>query len=166
MLLILRQRPPNPSERLPIRFLSRFDKSATNIRESELFLNIGQIPWALAYAKWYHQYPQFPVQSLRAASVLGEYTLTDTGILATVAKSDDDSSILEQLEVFRAGSPDDQDEKKLLNPCHVLLGAKADPANLDTATTFMDWLVQGDGGRRVVREFGRNGEDGFFEPPP
>lgn len=81
-----------------------------------------------------------------------------------MAKSDD-SSVLGQLEVFRAGSPDDQDEEKLLNPCHVLLGAKADPTNLDTATAFMDWLVQGDGGRRVVREFGRNGKDGFFEPP-
>ena len=97
--------------------------------------------------------------------MLGEYTLTDTGTLATVAKSED-SSILEQLEVFRAGSPLDKDEERLLNSCHVLLGAKADTANLDVVMTFMDWLVQEDGGRRVVREFGRNGEDGFFEPSP
>ncbi|KAL0565079.1 hypothetical protein V5O48_016950, partial [Marasmius crinis-equi] len=34
--------PPNPDIRPPTRFLSRFDKSATNIKESELFIKIGQ----------------------------------------------------------------------------------------------------------------------------
>lgn len=32
-----------PSDRHPVRFLSRFDKSATNIKESELFITIGQV---------------------------------------------------------------------------------------------------------------------------
>ena len=163
-LALLRQRPPNPSERLPVRFLSRFDKSATNIKESELFLKIGQIPWALAYAKWYHQYPQFPTQSLRAASVLGEYSLTDMATLATVTKSDE-SGILGNLDVFRAGRPGGRDADLLLNPCHVLLGAKADPANLDIAKAFIRWIDDATGGRRVIRMFGKNGEDGFFEAP-
>ena len=32
-----------PANREPVRFLSRFDKSATNIKESELFCAIGQV---------------------------------------------------------------------------------------------------------------------------
>ncbi|KIJ06837.1 hypothetical protein PAXINDRAFT_103212 [Paxillus involutus ATCC 200175] len=75
-----------PTDREPVRFLSRFDKSATNIKESELFCKIGQVPWALAYSKWYHQYPRFPLQALKAASVLNEYTLTDRGIWLSSAQ--------------------------------------------------------------------------------
>lgn len=38
-----------PTNRVPVRFLSRYDKSATNIKESLLFCTIGQvrIPWTL-----------------------------------------------------------------------------------------------------------------------
>lgn len=32
-----------PSNRPTVRFLSRFDKSATNIKESELYCKIGQV---------------------------------------------------------------------------------------------------------------------------
>ncbi|KIJ16538.1 hypothetical protein PAXINDRAFT_75601 [Paxillus involutus ATCC 200175] len=31
----------------------------------------------LAYSKWHHRYPRFPLEALRAASVLNEYTFTD-----------------------------------------------------------------------------------------
>ncbi|KAJ3533703.1 hypothetical protein NMY22_g7226 [Coprinellus aureogranulatus] len=157
------QRPPTFSERLPVRFLSRFDKSATNIRESELFLKIGQVPWALAFSKWYHQYPQFPKEALRAASLTGEYTLTDTATLVSIAESDD-AGILDHIEVFREGKSDDKDDM-LLNPCHALLGAKANPANQDIVIAFMDWLSDKDGGRKVVRVFGKNGTAGISEPP-
>lgn len=46
---------------IPVRFLSRYDKSATNIKDSFLWISIGQVPWATAYSTWYHQYVAFPI---------------------------------------------------------------------------------------------------------
>lgn len=63
----------------PVRFLSRYDKSANNIKESAIWAAIGQTPWSHPYSTWYHKYVEFPFQALRAASELGEYTLTDQG---------------------------------------------------------------------------------------
>ena len=40
----------------PVRFLSRFDKSATNIKDALLWLKVGQVPWAAPHSSWYHQY--------------------------------------------------------------------------------------------------------------
>jgi ABC-type tungstate transport system permease subunit len=62
-----------------VRFLSRYDKSANNIKESAIWAAIGQTPWSHPYSTWYHKYVEFPFQALRAASDLGEYTLTDRG---------------------------------------------------------------------------------------
>jgi ABC-type tungstate transport system permease subunit len=63
----------------PVRFLSRFDKSAANIRESSLWAAIGQVPWAHPHATWYHQYQDSPLGALEAASALNQYTLTERG---------------------------------------------------------------------------------------
>lgn len=63
----------------PVRFLSRCDKSANNIRESHIWTTIGQTPWAHPYSSFYHRYIDFPYGALRAASRLGEYTLVDRG---------------------------------------------------------------------------------------
>lgn len=63
----------------PVRFLSRYDKSANNIRESSLWTSIGQTPWSEPYSHWYHRYVAFPLAALKAASILGEYTLVDRG---------------------------------------------------------------------------------------
>ncbi|RAK78012.1 uncharacterized protein BO72DRAFT_476976 [Aspergillus fijiensis CBS 313.89] len=37
-------------------FLSRYDKSATNIKESDLWIGIEQVPWTTTYSTWYRQY--------------------------------------------------------------------------------------------------------------
>ena len=37
---------------VPVRFLSRYDKSATNIKESSLWLGIGQVSNGLTTGKW------------------------------------------------------------------------------------------------------------------
>jgi len=150
--------PPNPDVRPPTRFLSRFDKSATNIKESELFITIGQVPWALAYSKWYHQYPRFPLQALQAASLLSEYTLTDYGTWLSSP-----SSVTSSLEIYRKGSDDADDP--LLNPAHVLLGAKADPTHAAISKSFMEWVVSEAGGQKVVAEFKKNGEV-LYSPAP
>jgi len=136
-----------PTDREPVRFLSRFDKSATNIKESELFCTIGQVPWALAYSKWYHQYPRFPLQALRAASVLSEYTLTDRGIWLSSPKE-----VTSTLTVFAEGGDSDPNDP-LLNPAHVLLGAKANTANQAIWQKFMEWVKLPDGGQKVITDF-------------
>ena len=64
---------------MPVRFLSRYDKSAANIKESNIWSAIGQTPWSEPYSHWYHRYVEFPFAALQAAAQLGEYTLTDRG---------------------------------------------------------------------------------------
>ena len=67
------------SSKNSVKFLSRYDKSANNIRESHIWTTIGQTPWAHPYSSFYHRYVDFPYEALRAASRLGEYTLVDRG---------------------------------------------------------------------------------------
>ncbi|KAG6853764.1 hypothetical protein C0991_001594 [Blastosporella zonata] len=147
-----------PADRAAVRFLSRFDKSATNIKESSLFVTIGQVPWAFAYSIWYHQYPRFPLQAIQAASLLSEYTLTDRGTWLSSP-----STVTDALQIFKAGSDNATD--LLLNPAHVLLSSKADPANEDIWTTFMEWVVSADGGQKVIREYQNNGQVLYSEAP-
>lgn len=62
-----------------VRFLSRYDKSATNIKESAIWTSIGQTPWSYPYSFFYHINPEFPYQALATAARLQEYTLVDRG---------------------------------------------------------------------------------------
>ncbi|KAJ3785313.1 hypothetical protein GGU10DRAFT_395247 [Lentinula aff. detonsa] len=138
-------------ERPPTRFLSRFDKSATNIKESDLLIGIGQVPWALPPAVWYHVYPRFPIEALKAASVLQEYTLTDRGTWLS-----SDKKVCDALTVYKdmaecKNNNNLEDDKVLLNPCNALLGAN--PLDKDLAAKFMRWLLSPLGGQKVVREF-------------
>ncbi|KAJ3738679.1 hypothetical protein DFH05DRAFT_1597446 [Lentinula detonsa] len=149
-----------PGGRPPTRFLSRFDKSATNIKESDLLIGIGQVPWALPPAVWYHVYPRFPIEALKAASVLQEYTLTDRGTWLS-----SDKKVCDALTVYKGqtnlentqdiaeckNNLEDDDDKVLLNPCNALLGAN--PLDKDLAAKFMRWLLSPLGGQKVVREF-------------
>ncbi|KAJ3717251.1 hypothetical protein DFJ43DRAFT_1006509 [Lentinula guzmanii] len=135
-----------PGERPPTRFLSRFDKSATNIKESDLLIGIGQVPWALPPAVWYHVYPRFPIEALKAASVLQEYTLTDRGTWLS-----SDKKVCDALTVYKECKNNLEDDKVLLNPCNALLGAN--PLDKDLAARFMRWLLSPVGGQKVVREF-------------
>ena len=170
------QIPPDPAVRPPTRFLSRFDKSATNIKESQLFVSAGQVihgdlfiifvhtdslqvPWALSYSKWYHQYSQYPLNALAAAATLSEYTLTD---LSTWITSPD--SVKSRLKIFKSGSDDDPNDP-LLNPAHALYGARVRPENAIIGEAFMDWLVEPDGGQKVIRTFTKNGQVVVTEAP-
>ncbi|PNY24000.1 3-methyl-2-oxobutanoate dehydrogenase [lipoamide] kinase, mitochondrial [Tolypocladium capitatum] len=115
----------------PVRFLSRYDKSATNIKESILWAGIGQVPWATAYSTWYHQYIGFPIQALTAAILLQEYTITDRGTILSL-----DAGLRNQTVVYKAGT--DNADDPLLNPAHLLVGKKAPDAQ--RATAFAKWL--------------------------
>ncbi|EJD41747.1 hypothetical protein AURDEDRAFT_138517 [Auricularia subglabra TFB-10046 SS5] len=141
----------------PTKFLSRFDKSATNMKESEIFIAIGQVPWALTYSKWYHQYPDFPRQALEAAARLEEYTLTNRD--AALSASPD---VLAALEIYSEGGDDDPNDP-LLNPASALLGTVVH--DMDLARAFLGWLVDPKGGQHVVATFERNGHT-IYSPAP
>jgi ABC-type tungstate transport system permease subunit len=150
--------PPEPDVRPATRFLSRFDKSATNIKESQLFVTIGQVPWALGYSKWYHQYPRFPQEALRAASLLSEYTLTDRGTWLTAPKS-----ITSRLRIYKMGSDDADD--LLLNPAHLLYGSRNSTTHAETCRAFLDWVVSPAGGQGVIEAFSKQGQAVYTKAP-
>ncbi|KAH6843178.1 hypothetical protein B0I37DRAFT_213861 [Chaetomium sp. MPI-CAGE-AT-0009] len=139
----------------PVRFLSRYDKSATNIKESEFWINIGQVPWSTAYDTWYHQYITFPQQALKAAILLDEYTVTDRGTFLSLP-----ANLTSQATIFKAATDDAEDP--LLNPAHLLVGAKA--PHPETAKAFAEWLVSS-AGQDVIKGFKKNGQQ-LYSPAP
>ncbi|KAF8960817.1 hypothetical protein BDZ97DRAFT_1665317 [Flammula alnicola] len=151
-------KPPDPDIHPATRFLSRFDKSATNIKESQIFTTIGQVPWALDYSKWYHQYPQFPREALQAAALLSEYTLTDQGSWLCAPKA-----LTRSLKAFKVGSNDPSDP--LLNPAHLLCSNKVPPAHENICRAFMTWVKAPDGGQRVTETFSQNGHILYSKAP-
>ncbi|KAH7320750.1 extracellular solute-binding protein family 1 [Stachybotrys elegans] len=140
---------------VPVRFLSRYDKSATNMKESTLWLGIGQVPWATPYSTWYHQYINFPIQALTASIALREYTLTDRGTYLSLSQELARSAV-----VYKRATDDESDP--LLNPAHLLVGRRAQ--NLTMAYRFADWLVSANG-QRVITSFTRNGEQLYSGAP-
>ncbi|KIJ42568.1 hypothetical protein M422DRAFT_254351 [Sphaerobolus stellatus SS14] len=108
------------------------------------------VPWALAYSKWYHQYPRFPPQALSAAAVLEEYTLTDHGTWLSSPKN-----VVSQLEIYKQGGDMDPNDR-LLNPAHVLLGKASQ--NDAISKLFMQWVVDPSGDQKVIENFRKNGE--------
>ncbi|KAI0117832.1 putative extracellular tungstate binding protein [Nemania sp. FL0031] len=138
-----------------IKFLSRYDKSATNIKEAYIWAGIGQVPWATAYSTWYHQYIDFPIQALTAAILLQEYTITDRGTILSLS-----AEMANQTVIYKAGSDDGSDP--LLNPAHLLVGAKApSPAR---AVAFAEWVIS-DRGQSVIAGFEKNGQK-LYSPAP
>ncbi|KZV96766.1 hypothetical protein EXIGLDRAFT_670738 [Exidia glandulosa HHB12029] len=147
----------NASRSPPTRFLSRFDRSATNIKESQIFIAIGQVPWAHTHSRWYHQFPTFPREALIAAARLEEYTLTNRDAALSAAPD-----VLAALEIYYEGGDDDPDDP-MLNPAAALLGANA--RDKDLSLSFMEWLVAPEGGQSVVATFQRNGYI-IYSPAP
>ncbi|KAI0539085.1 putative extracellular tungstate binding protein [Xylaria digitata] len=138
-----------------IKFLSRFDKSATNIKESLIWAGIGQVPWATAYSTWYHQFIDFPIQALTAAILLQEYTITDRGTILSL-----DAETANRTVIYKAGTDDASDP--LLNPAHLLIGAKA--PNPERAVAFAEWVIS-DRGQSVITGFEKNGEKLYSAAP-
>ncbi|KAH6608203.1 extracellular tungstate binding [Trichoderma cornu-damae] len=145
----------NEQTKPPVRFLSRFDKSATNIKDSLLWVTIGQVPWANAYSTWYHQYIAFPIPALTAAILLEEYTITDRGTILSL-----DAKLRDQTVIYKAGT--DNPDDPLLNPAHLLIGKKAPHAKV--ANDFAAWLV-GTKGQNVIIGFKKDGQQ-LYSPAP
>lgn len=138
-----------------MRFLSRYDKSATNIKESQLWIQIGQVPWATAYSTWYHQYIAYPIQALTAAILLDEYTITDRGTYLSIS-----TELQSKTVIYQAGSDDAEDS--LLNPAHILIRVGAE--NEEMADKFTEWAIS-DGGQEVIIGFKKNGQQLYTAAP-
>jgi ABC-type tungstate transport system permease subunit len=139
----------------PVRFLTRYDKSATNIKDSQLWIGIGQVPWATAYSKWYHQYIAYPIQALTAAILLDEYTITDRGTYLSIS-----TELQNQTTIYKAAI--DEASDPLLNPAHMLVGKNA--KNEKTADQFVQWVIS-DEGQKVITGFKKNGQQLYTEAP-
>ncbi|CAE6533714.1 unnamed protein product [Rhizoctonia solani] len=140
----------------PTRFLTRYDKSATNIKDSELFVAVGQVPWAYAYSKWYHQYVAFPIDALKAAAVLGEYTITDRGTWLSTP-TNYTSMLIRYNEgqddpiQSTAGQPEGPADP-LLNPAFFLSSTKVCESNKQLADDFLSWTIS-EAGQKVIEDF-------------
>ena len=66
-----------------------------------------------------------------------------------------DPSVTEALTIYKAGS-EEGDNQMLLNPCSAVLGAK--PLDQNLSGVFIKWLLDAEGGQKVVSEFKKNGE--------
>ncbi|MCJ1415929.1 hypothetical protein MMC32_002264 [Xylographa parallela] len=130
-----------------VRFLSRYDKSATNIKESSIWSAIGQTPWSHPYSSWYHRDVLFPFDALRTAAKLQEYTLVDRGTWYAV-----EEWVGEELTIIMEGGDDEGDP--LLNPAHALVCSYGE--NKEMANLFVDWLVRADGGQEIIKSFAVN----------
>ncbi|KAH8424795.1 uncharacterized protein LDX57_002538 [Aspergillus melleus] len=138
----------NAAEKGLARFLSRFDKSATNIKDSELWIRIGQVPWATNYSKWYHQYMAYPQEALKAAVALEEFTITDRGTYLTLREADE--ALAEKTRIYKSG--DENDAQELLNPANMIITANS--ARKERARQFVEW-VQGSEGQSVIDCFAK-----------
>ncbi|KAJ5476374.1 hypothetical protein N7475_002103 [Penicillium sp. IBT 31633x] len=139
----------------PVRFLSRYDKSATNIKDSQLWIEIGQVPWATKYSTWYHQYIAYPIQALTAAILLEEYTITDRGTFLSI-----DAELQNQTSIYKAAT--DAPSDPLLNPAHMLVGRGAE--NEKMADRFARWVISAEG-QKVIVGFKKNGQQLYTAAP-
>ncbi|KAJ5779390.1 hypothetical protein N7457_007110 [Penicillium paradoxum] len=139
----------------PVRFLSRYDKSATNIKDSQLWIEIGQVPWATKYSTWYHQYIAYPIQALTAAILLEEYTITDRGTFLSI-----DPEMQNRTTIYKAAT--DAPSDPLLNPAHMLVGKGAE--NEKMADRFAQWVISAEG-QKVIVGFKKNGQQLYTAAP-
>ncbi|PLB38703.1 uncharacterized protein BDW47DRAFT_22230 [Aspergillus candidus] len=136
----------NAAENGTARFLSRYDKSATNIKDAQLWINIGQVPWATAYSKWYHQYVAYPVQALKAAILLEEFTITDRGTFLTLR--DENEGLTNRAKIYKSGDK----VSELLNPADIIISTKAKGETDQLAMAFIKWALGGEG-QAVIANF-------------
>ncbi len=143
-------------------FLSRDDKSATEIKERQIFdtvfatsdrhSNLRDRGYLDAgKAAWYYLCPKtpqacFPPVALARSNDGRLYTLTDWG---TWLANGGLQGKLPNLEIYLSGV-ERSGQAILLNPANGLLSAQASP----DSKRFYDWLLAADGGQAVIRGFG------------
>lgn len=139
-------------------FLTRNDKSATNVREQKIFKEVlGRCPdpkkdsWYIPLQGSEH----YPDSALKEANEKGYYTLTDRGIWNWA-----EPEIRKNLRVFcEAGDCDSQDI--LLNPCLAMVKANGTPPE---AVRFVEWLASSSG-QELVEQYKQYGERLYSKAP-
>lgn len=58
----------------------------------------------------------------------------------------------------------DGEDDPLLNPAHALVGSSAE--NKEMANDFVDWLIESEGGQKVIREFKSSDGTVFYSAAP
>ncbi|KUJ08065.1 uncharacterized protein LY89DRAFT_600716, partial [Mollisia scopiformis] len=138
-----------------IHFLTKFDASAANVKESNLWSTIGQAPWSDIHSSWYHRYVNTSPKALEVAAQMQEYTLIEGGTWLAA-----DAETRENMMVFKRGGDDEKDP--LLCPVHALVGTNA--TNKELAEEFLEWVIEAEG-QKLIQAFAINGIPLYTEAP-
>jgi tungstate transport system substrate-binding protein len=128
-------------------FVSRGDKSGTDVKEKDIWKAAGLAPTG---ATWYKEIGQGMSQAILMAEQIGGYTLADRATwLAMKAKS--------SLAILNQG------DKLLFNPYGIISvsPAKWPSTNIVGATALIDWIT-GSEGRDLISGYKIGGEQCFY----
>lgn len=92
----------------------------------------------------------YPIQALKAAIILGEYTITDRGTYLTLQNQEE--SITDGIDIYKSG----ENIPELLNPADIIISKKVE--DKDLASDFVKWVLSEDG-QKVIVNFHK--ADGF-----
>jgi len=127
-------------------FISRGDKSGTDVKEKDIWKSAGLKP----AGSWYKEIGQGMSQAILMAEQVGGYTLSDRATwLAMKAKS--------SLTILNEG------DKILFNPYGIISVSpdKWPSTNIAGATALMDWIT-GSEGRALISAYKIGGEQCFY----
>lgn len=132
-----------------VSFISRGDRSGTNIAELALWKDAG-INIAKDKGLWYKEIGQGMGAALNMASASNAYVLSDRGTWLAFQNRGDLSILVEG-------------DKRLLNQYGVMLvnPEKYSSVKKDLGQQFIDWLVSSEG-QKVISDYKINGQQLFF----
>jgi tungstate transport system substrate-binding protein len=128
-------------------FISRGDKSGTDVKEKDIWKSVGIAP---AGSSWYKEAGQGMSQVIMMADQMGAYTLSDRATwLAMQGKS--------SLKILSQG------DKLYFNPYGIISvnPAKWPQTNIAGAKALMDWMT-GPEGRALIAGYKIGGEQCFY----
>jgi tungstate transport system substrate-binding protein len=130
-------------------FISRGDRSGTNMAEVELWKDAG-IDIARDKGPWYKEIGQGMGAALNTASALNAYLLSDRGTWLAFKNRGDLAILVEG-------------DKRLRNQYGVMLVNPAKHASLkkDLGQQFIDWLISA-GGQNAIASYKINGQQLFY----
>jgi ABC-type tungstate transport system permease subunit len=100
----------------------------------------------------------YPLEALRAAILLKEFTITDRGAYLTLLSKEE--SLKDQITIYKTG----ESEPELLNPAHLLVGSKAQ--NKPLAQDFSDWVRSQDGQTVIANFHHQDNGQCLYKPYP
>jgi tungstate transport system substrate-binding protein len=134
----------------PAPFISRGDRSGTNMAEIELWKDAG-IDIAKDKGSWYKESGHGMGATLNTASALDAYVLSDRGTWLALKNNLGDLAIVVE------------GDKRLFNQYGVILvnPAKHPSVKRDLGQQFIDWLISAEG-QNAIANYKINGEQLFY----